>query len=167
VSGPAFSDHDRTVLPSLEVQAVWDDPDMVEVCVTVANGGFSGRTHVYIGLSELGELAAQLDGYPREWSERVTVLWGSSEDAAHQGLVRLEFRCRDRVGHPYVTADLVSSDMGRDAAGQAVKVLVPFEASALDRFVAQLRVVGQQRRGRARLGQAAEQRVAADERDLL
>lgn len=131
----------------LQLTAVWDDPDMIELRVSAGNGGFSGSTHVYVGLDELSQAASSLAGFPRSPDDRRQLSWGSEDAASHLGLVQLAFRCRDRTGHPVVDVQLVSSDMGEDPPGQSVRLSVPFEAASLDAFVAELPRIERAKRG--------------------
>lgn len=140
---------------SLTIEAVWDDPDMLEVRVAVSNGGFSGRTNVYVALGELAATADQLRTFPTGPRDERRVCWGSEEPGSRLGRVDLLFRCRDGAGHPVLIAEVISSDMSAEEPGQMVCLQLPFEAAGMDRFVEALRAVEGAKRGNAMLEGAA------------
>lgn len=140
---------------SLSIEAVWDDPDMIEVCVTVSNGGFSGRTNVYVAIGGLAAAADQLRGFPSGPGDERRVYWGSEKPESRLGQVDLLFRCRDGAGHPLMIAEVTSSDMSVEEPGQTVRLQLSFEAAGMDRFVETLRVVERAKRGIAMLEEAA------------
>jgi hypothetical protein len=131
----------------LIVEAVWDDPDMLEVRVSVSNGSFSGQTNIYVGLGDLAAAANHLAGFPTHPRDERRVSWGSEESGL--GRVDLLFRCRTGAGHPVLAADVTSSDMGAAERGQTVRLQLSFDAAGLDRFVAALRAVETAKRGTA------------------
>lgn len=60
---------------SLVIEAVWDDPDMLEVRVAVSNGSFSGYTNVYVGLGDLVAAADHLSGFPTSPRDERRLFW--------------------------------------------------------------------------------------------
>ena len=136
---------------SLVIEAVWDDPDMLEVRVAVSNGSFSGQTNVYVGLGDLAVAADLLAGFPTNPRDERRVSWGSEEPESRLGRVELLFRCRTGAGHLVLAAEVTSSDMGAAETGQTVRLQLPFEAAGLDRFLEALRAIERAKRGTAML----------------
>jgi hypothetical protein len=134
---------------SLVIEAVWDDPDMLEVRVAVSNSSFSGQTNVYVGLGELAAAADNLAGFPPNPRDERRVSWGSEKPESRLGRVELLFRCRTGAGHPVLAAEVTSSDMGGAEPGQTVRLQLPFDAAGLDRFAEALRAVERAKRGSA------------------
>jgi hypothetical protein len=143
------------VAMSLVVEAVWDDPDMLEVRVAVSNSSFSGQTNVYVGLGDLAAAADHLAGFPTSPGDERRVSWGSEEPGSRLGQVKLLFRCRTGAGHPVLAAEVRSSDLAAAEPGQIVRLQLPFDAAGMDRFVEALRAVERARRGTAVLEGAA------------
>jgi hypothetical protein len=133
------------VAMSLVIEAVWDDPDMLEVRVAVSNGSFSGQTNVYVGLGDLAAAAGHLAGFPTNPRDERRVSWGSEEPESRSGRVELLFSAE------VLAAEVTSSDMGAAGPGQTVRLLLPFDAAGLDRFVEALRAVERAKRGTAML----------------
>jgi hypothetical protein len=141
----------RPAVSFLDIEVVWHDPNLIEVCVKALNGSYSGQTNVYVGIGGLAKAADQLRGFPTSPRDERRLCWGSLERSDRLGQADLLFRCRDGAGHAVLVADLVSSDMGKAEPGQSVSLKLPIEAAAVDRFIAALRVVEQAKRGVARL----------------
>ncbi len=53
----------------LELKVIWKDDDMLELCVKVSNGRYSGITEVYDTSESLFNFAKKLDGYPKNIHE--------------------------------------------------------------------------------------------------
>lgn len=136
----------------LVVEAVYDDNDLLELRVAVSNGSFSGRTSVYVELDALARCAALLKGFPAPAQDERVVEWGDSDMSSSLGGVKFRFACIDASGHACVWAELRSSDsLGDVMPQQTVRLSLPIEAAAVDRFVEELAIVGATKRGRAQL----------------
>ena len=140
---------------SLSVEVLWNDRDLLEVLVVVSNRCFSGATNLYVGLHDLRAAADQICGFPTDPDDERRVLWGSEKPESRTGGVALSFRCRDAVGHCVVDAELRSSDLGSEPAGQLVRLQLAFEPASMDRFVKALLDVDREKRGMAVLEGAA------------
>jgi hypothetical protein len=53
----------------LELKVIWKDDDMLELCVKVSNGRYSGITEVYDTPDSLFNFAKILEGYPNDIQE--------------------------------------------------------------------------------------------------
>jgi hypothetical protein len=58
--------------------AIWSDPDVILTRVSAWNGLFGGTADIYVGIGQLGEVAAKLEGFPKDPSDVRAVLLGSS-----------------------------------------------------------------------------------------
>ena len=138
--------------PVLVVDAVYDDDDLLELRVTISNGSFSGGTSVYVDRDALESCAALLKGFPAPVQDERVVEWGDSDVSSSLGGVKLRFLCIDASGHAGVWAELRSSDsLSGVMPHQTVRLFLPIEAAAVDRFVDELAIVGAKKRGRAQL----------------
>ena len=137
--------------PGLTLEAVYDDADLVEVRVAVWNGTFGGQASVYAGVDEIGGLADTLAGFPRTVQDHRQVEWGDLSRGSGLGGVAMQFTCVDAVGHAGVWVELKSADTDPGMPLQTVRLFLPVEAPAIDRFVEEMRVVGQHKQGTAHL----------------
>ncbi len=114
------------------------DNDLVKVRVSAWNGAFGGAADVCLGTGQLGEVAAQLRGFPKTVSDTREVMLGTFGPESAGGGVSMRFYCVDRSGHANVETKIVSD---RDSVGrvQSAMLLVPIEAGAIDSFVDELR----------------------------
>jgi hypothetical protein len=138
----------------LHVEAVWDDPDMIEIYVAVTNGSFSGATNVYVALGELTVPQVGFGGslWTRRMSERSPgLVRGSIRTRVCGSLVSITRRCRPHS--PDGRSGVGRHDRG--APGKRVSLVLPVEAAAIAHFVDQLSVIEQMKRGVARLEGAA------------
>jgi len=140
---------------SLSVEAVWDDPDVIEVRVAVSNSEFSGVTLLYVSSDDLSLAAHRIRGFPTNPQDERRVSWGSEESGSRLGKAELLFRCVDAAGHAVLAAELLSSDMGLGPAGQCVKLEFPVEPASIDVFAEALLAVQREKQGGAVLEGAA------------
>jgi hypothetical protein len=121
----------------VKFDVLYRDHDLVKVCVSAWNGTFGGTADVYLGANQLGEVARQLRGFPKNVSDNREVMLGTFGPESAGGGVSMRFFCIDRSGHAYVETKIESD---RDAAGrvQSALLFVPIEAGALDAFVDEL-----------------------------
>jgi hypothetical protein len=133
------------------IEAVYDDPHLVELVVTAENECGRGRVSVYVGITELDDCAAALKGFPTSLSDRRSLEWGDLAPDSPIGGARFEFSCLDGSGHTAVWVTLKTGDVDPGPAGQSVRLCLRFDPASLDRLVGELRSVGQTKRGVARL----------------
>src|ERR1700722_4810161 len=99
-----------------QVSVVYRDDDLVKVRVTAWNGLFGGTAEVYLGIGQLAEVAAQVQGFPRNLSDNREVILGSFGPDSAGGCIWMRFSCIDRSGHAYVETKIESD---HDSAGKA------------------------------------------------
>jgi hypothetical protein len=136
----------------LVIEAIYNDPDLVELYVGASNPSFRGEASVYAGVNEVEEMAAQLVGFPKSVHDRQLCSWGDLVGDSGLGGAAFEFLCVDGLGHTGVWVQLRSSDCDAVMTAQTARVFVAFEAADLDRFVQELRVISRTKQGVARLG---------------
>jgi hypothetical protein len=117
---------------------LYRDNDLVKVRVSAGNSTFGGTADVYLRTGQLGELASQLQGFPKTLSDTRQVLLGTFDPESAGGGVSMRFYCVDRSGHIRVETKIESDG---DSAGrvQSAMLLVPIEPGAIDLFVEDLR----------------------------
>jgi hypothetical protein len=142
--------------PGLTIEAVYDDDDLVEVRVAVWNGAFGGRASVYASIEEFEHLADVFAGFPMSVQDHRQFEWGDLSRASGQGGFAMQLTCVDAVGHAGAWVELKSADTDSPMPLQTVRLFLPIEAQAVDRFVQDMRVVGRQKRGTAHLSSSAE-----------
>lgn len=141
--------------PGLTIEAVYSDPDLIEVVVLAANRWFSGAATFYTGEAELSALARSLNGFPATRQDAREVSLGERILASPNGRVVLKFFCSDGAGHVVVQVRIVAGhDYGE--THQEATVAIPTEAAAIDRFVAELEDLAKSGQGMARLVVAAD-----------
>jgi hypothetical protein len=137
----------------LHIEAVYQDPDLIEVVVTAANSSFSGVACFYTNESELRAAALTLKGFPKTTSDRRDIRIGEAVYERIDG-IRATFLCRDGSGH--LTAEVtVTTDERELPVRQSVSLLIPTEAAAVDSFVVELAAMAESRRGAAFLRMSA------------
>jgi hypothetical protein len=136
----------------LQIESVYQDPDLIEVGVVVANGAFSGAACFYTSESELRAAASMLKGFPSNASDRREIRLGETVWERVDG-IRATFLCRDGLGHVVAEVTL-TTDERELPMRQSVSLLLATEAAAVDAFVAELAALAQNRRGAAFLRSA-------------
>jgi hypothetical protein len=133
-----------------EFLGIYSDLDVMEVRISAWNGSFGGVARVYVELGGLEDAASALRGFPRDPADTREVTFGTFDRQFAGGGVSLKFYCHDSAGHAFVESKIASV---YDLAGPAQSVLLtlPVEAAAVDSFVDQLRKLGANRAGIARL----------------
>ena len=126
----------------LKFSVTYRDHDLIKAHVSLSNGSFSGETDLYIGSGELGDLATQLQGFPRNTSDERSIVLGSLDPDSAGGGVSMRFYCADLSGHVRVDARM-ESDKDSTIDRQSVRLVVPIEPAELDSFVEQLRILNE------------------------
>lgn len=123
---------------------------MIKVRVSAWNGLFGGASDVYVGVDQLGEAAAQLEGFPKTLSDVREVMLGAFGPEYAGGGVSMRFYCADGSGHSYVDSR-IESDYESARKSQSAVLSLPIEAAAVDSFVEELRCLNAERKGAAHL----------------
>jgi len=131
-------------------EVIYRDNDLIEVHVSAWNGAFGGAADVYLGIGQLEEIAAKLQGFPKSPSDTREVILGDFIPRSAGRGVSMRFYCAGKSGRAYVEAKIESDYNPADKA-QSVLLLLPVEAAAIDSFVKELRGLGADRIGNAQL----------------
>lgn len=133
-----------------QFEVIYKGSDLLQVRVSSWNGAFGGMADVYVGIGTLEETAAKLRGFPNRPSDVREAVLGAFGPQSAGGGVSMRFYCADSSGHAYVEARIESDSLPGKPA-QSVTLSLPIEAAAVDSFVSELRLLGLQKAGVARL----------------
>ena len=140
-------------LTGLHIKAIWEDPDLIEVVVTAANGSFSGFTCFYTSDDELRRVASALKGFPSGVADRREIRIGEAVWPDRTDGINAIFLCRDGLGHLAVEVKLTSDEHDYHArqsvTRQTVTLLLLTEPAAVDNFVTELEILADSREGSA------------------
>jgi hypothetical protein len=123
----------------LELRVVDVDADYVMVEFSAADGRFAGSTALYGGGEEVDALARGFGGFPRHPDERRDITLGSPDPQIADGWVRIACRCEDRSGHVLLEIYVLDKAVRASVPGREVRIHLPVEPAALDRFATALR----------------------------
>jgi hypothetical protein len=137
----------RQQIQGLRIQVVDPDDDYLGIDIQAANNRFAGTARIYAGLNELSEFADQIRGFPANIHDERTYEFGSPDPSLAGGYCKLRFQCVDHAGHAVVVI-VVEDDGQRYPHGNA-ELSFGVEAAEIDRFVARLGEVEQERSGEA------------------
>jgi hypothetical protein len=143
-----------SVAPSLEIEVVWNDPDIQEVAIKASSGLFSGQVRLYANWNELKEISKQLRGFPRTQDDRRQFKLGQ-ENLAGYGIATLSLYCTDARGHVAIEVALKTNPENRREGKESAVVLIPAVVGDIDRFADDLRTINNQIGARAVLQSAA------------
>jgi|ERR1700722_8007435 len=132
----------------IRFHVIYQDDDLIQVCVTAWNGAFGGLAEIYAGISTLSEAAANISGFPNNPSDTREIVFGNLERKYAGGGVRLRFHCIDGAGHSYVEA-LIDSNSLEGGTVQTALLAMRVEATAVDMFVQELKRMEANRTGTA------------------
>ncbi len=135
-----------------QFEVTYKDKDLMKVRVSAWNGTFGGTAVAYLGIGQLEEFAATLEGFPRSPSDTREITLGAFGPEWAGGGVSMQFYCADRAGHAYVESKIESDDV--DKQGRTIESVVlslPIEAAAVDSFVEELRQLSAEKAKTARL----------------
>lgn len=122
------------------MKPVYRGGDFLEVRVRASNGAFAGSVNVYVGPDRLRDLASELAGFPTSPGDAREVTLGSL-DPEGPGGVRMLFMCTDSAARARLEIAMASGSLlGRS---QSAAFSHPVEPAAVDRFVEQLRRIGE------------------------
>jgi hypothetical protein len=105
---------------------IWDDPDLVELMVSAAHGGFSGQTRAYFTIELIESLAEGL----RRFAD---LTHDSYEYKSDSRAVIINLRQIDQLGHLEIGISLFDED-----SGQRATVCIPITPVELDDLAGQL-----------------------------
>lgn len=131
-------------IPQLQFSLVWADSDVHEVVVYVRSEHFSGATSLYVAPGDLARLADNLRGFPSSSPEDRRIFVLGQPDLPNYGEVRGELYCRDSIGHIGVHIRMQCTPYDSSDKPESCSVLLRVVPSDLDRFVEELRCLGEQ-----------------------
>jgi hypothetical protein len=137
----------------LQFGVIYKAEDLIQVRVFAWNGTFGGTADVYVGIGRLEEIAAGLKGFPTSVADNRRITLGAFGPKAAGG-VEMRFYCADASGHTNVECKIESGSLSGKPV-QSVALSLPIEAAAVDSFVSELRLIGLQKAGVARLAGVA------------
>jgi hypothetical protein len=145
-----------TMKTGLQLKYLWHDVDVYEFEVAASNGRFSGAVKSYVPVGGLAEVATSLEGFPRHVSDAREIQFGAFGKESAGGGVRLRFFCKNSSGHAVVELRFESedeSDTGSkwNLSEQTAHFFAGIEATAVDEFVGELRLLEEKQCGTASL----------------
>lgn len=129
--------------PSLEIQKIWEDDDMIEVIFTVSDGQSTFATKLYVGRGTLKETVENLDRFRLKVHGGIYDLeWGSfgPEYASGAVRIRLHFYHNARL----CISGLMESDyteFGHKKIASKGELYFYSEPAWLDNFIEELRAL--------------------------
>jgi hypothetical protein len=116
----------------LSITIVDVDPDYLGIDIRAGNDRFAGSARIYAGLTELGEFADCIAGFPTSSTDTRNYEFGSRDRGFAGGYCGLSFRCTDSVGHARVEVSL-RDDAHRHELASA-EFSFPVAAAAVDQL---------------------------------
>jgi hypothetical protein len=140
----------------LQLKYLWHDVDVFELEVAASNGEFSGAAKTYISIGGLDEAAEDLKGFPRDLSDIRELKFGEFGRKSAGGGAHVRFFCKDSAGHAVAEIRIESEDESNTGSRwnlpeQTAHFFGEIEASAVDDFVAELRLLEETKSGAASL----------------
>jgi hypothetical protein len=134
----------------IQFHVIYQDDDLIQVCVSAWNGAFGGLAEIYAGIGVLAEAAEKLRGFPNKPSDTREVVIGNMDRKYAGGGLSMRFHCIDGAGHSFVEAS-IDSNCSAGGTVQTVVLAMPIEATAVDIFVQELHRLEATRAGMAQL----------------
>src|SRR5262245_35502566 len=131
----------------LTITIVDVDPDYLGIDIHAENDRFAGSTHIYAGLTELGEFSDCIAGFPTSPVDTRDYEFGSRDRGFAGGYCRLRFRCVDGLGHAQVEVAVQDDEDWREVG--IAEFSFPVDAAAVDRFTSSLRELERNQSGAA------------------
>lgn len=122
----------------IEIEFVWFDDHVIELCVRGYNGRFAGTANLYDGHDALARVVAAFRGFPESIEDRREVELGTLDPDRAGGGARFRLRCTDAVGHVAVDVDLRTEPRHSANRCETADFVVSVEPAAIDDFVAAL-----------------------------
>jgi hypothetical protein len=138
----------RAVHVGIAIEILYSDEDVFDVKFSAGNGAFGGATRIWVEIGGLDTLADKISGFPKGPQDSRELVLGAFGREYAGGATHLRLFCIDLAGHSYIESKIES---GEESAGvfQTAIVIMPVEASAIDRFVTGLRKIEKARNGTA------------------
>ena len=133
--------------PGLKISVVDPDADYLGIEVAAASSRFAGTTLIYAGLEELSIVASRIEGFPATPDDEREYQFGSTESGLAGGFASLRFHCVDGSGQGALEVMIEDDHHLHDIA--SARFAFQIAAVDLDRFVARLRHIEQERSGEA------------------
>jgi hypothetical protein len=131
----------------LAITIVDVDPDYLGVDIRAANDRFAGSARIYAGLTELGEFANRIAGFPTNPVDERNFAFGSRDRGFAGGYCGLRFRCVDCAGHARVEVTLQDDEHWHELA--SAEFSFPVLAADVDQFTRRLREIERDQNGAA------------------
>lgn len=138
--------------PGLEIRVVDVDDDYLGINIAASSDRFSGSARIFAGLTQLGEFASAMAGFPSSAGDCRSYEFGTREDGYAGGFAQLAFHCRDGAGHTAVTVAIEDDAQMHSEASATFSFA--FEAAELDRFLIALQKLERTKDGYAKLSAA-------------
>lgn len=140
----------------LQLKYLWHDVDVLELEVVASNGKFSGASNAYVSIGGLGEAAIALKGFPRDLSDIRELKFGEFGRESAGGCAQIRFFCKNSAGHAVAEIQIETEDESNTGSRwnlpeQTAHFFGEIEASAVDDFVAELRLLEETKSGAASL----------------
>ena len=133
----------------LKITVAWFDNDLLELSLSAASEGFSGRANFYASLRAPMELADLLEGFPLGATDVRQCEFGQRGLVGHGG-ASIRLWCNDSLGHLKLRVGLFM-----DSPDESATVALDVVPAELDEFVDQLRLMKLQVGHKAVLGDAS------------
>jgi hypothetical protein len=140
-------------VPTLSLEVVWFDQDMLELRLSASNSRFAGQANFYAALDQPRDFAAEIEGFPRAAGDVREYEFGSTTMKGYGG-AKIRFACKDGSGHLVVQVAIHMNPIGEKALVESATVHLETVPAAIDSFVEELRSM------QVQLGQAAVLRHA-------
>lgn len=140
----------------LQLKYLWHDADVFEIEVSASNGDFSGAVRTYVGIDKLAEAAETLGGFPQDISDVRELKFGEFGRESAGGCAHIRFFCKNSAGHAVAELQIETEDESNTGSRwnlpeQIAHFFGGVEASAIDDFVAELRLLEENKSGVASL----------------
>lgn len=137
------------------ITAIDHADDYLGVSLTASNGRFAGSIgKIYTDSAELSQFASRLEGFPNSSTDERTLQLGASDVSGVTGLVEMEFRVVDVVGHAALRIRIVTAGWTGTTPGpipESAEFSMLVHPASVDRFLEQLRALASGGSGVARL----------------
>lgn len=139
--------------PSLAITKIWEDDDMIEVTLSVCDGGSLFSTEIYVGHDALNKTVAELDEFKSHVHGGIyNIEWGSFGPEYANGAVRirLHFYHMARI----CVSSLIESnyeEFGIKKVASRGELYFYSEPALLDNFISELKAIANQQSDEATL----------------
>ena len=124
--------------PSLRIEIVWLDSDMLELRLSVCNADFAGQSNFYAALDEPKAFAKAIEGFPDSVGDVRAYEFGDTRLPGYGG-AKVKLYCRDGTGHLVVRVVVHQNPTGLETVPELATVRIDVVPAAIDSFVEELR----------------------------